>query len=111
MPSINLLPSTISVARPTYAQDPSGGILPNSTANYPVIYTGIPASIQPASSSIMMAYAARQITISNVIYITKQITLKNGDIISDGTYTYRVFGFKNVDMINRLFAIDCEVVL
>lgn len=101
----------ISVTRPSYGQDASFGITPVATSSYTTVYSNIPASIQPASTSIQMLYAERQLVVSHQIFVDTAITVKNGDIVSDGTNEYKVTGFENLISLGLVYRIDCNLIL
>lgn len=107
---LNILPQSITIYRPTFGQDASFGITPTAMppgSGWSAVYTSIPASICPASTSVQMLYAQRQLVVSHTIWVgDNTIAVVNGDIISDGSKLYRVTGFEIPASDGRVFKID-----
>lgn len=112
---LNLLPQTITIYRPTIGQDASFGITPTGTppgTGWTAVYSSIPASVCPASSSVQFLYAQRQLVVSHTIWVgDNTIAVQNGDVVSDGTNLYRVTGFEIPANDRRVFRIDAIYIL
>lgn len=99
-----LLKQTISVTRPTSTQGDNFDITPGTTT----VVSGVAASIQPATSSVQLFYAQRQLKITQTIFVAYPLSLLRGDRISDGTVTYVVVGWRDQAGRNKVQAIDVE---
>lgn len=76
---------------------------------YTAVATGLPASVQPASTKVMEFYQQRKIAISHTIYVASPVDVRIDDTVSDGTTTYQVMGWRDMAGRNVLTALDVEV--
>ncbi len=102
-----LLNTRIDIVRPTNTSGNNMGISQTLTD----AYEDIPASVQPATSSIRQYYAQRQLTVTQTIFVAGTLELQRGDRITEGSTTYNFVGVRDLSGRRRVTAIDCEVVL
>lgn len=99
-----LLKQRITVNRPVKTQGSNMGTVTTLTA----VYTDVAASVQPASSAVMLFYAQRQLKVTQTIYVAQPMDLVRGDRITHGALTYSVIGWRDLAGRGRVLAIDCE---
>lgn len=99
-----LLTSSLSVQRPAYTQDAAGGMVQTTTT----VFSGVLCRIQPASGSVVQIYSQRNLRVTHRGYTTTVLALKDGDIITCNGSTFKVVGFSDFDLQNRIFFIDME---
>jgi hypothetical protein len=98
----------ITVNRPAYGQGSNFGVTSTTSA----AYSNIPASVQPATSTVQDFYAQRQISVTQTVFVDQaayNLSLKRGDIINDGTLNYQVQGWRDLTGRGRVLAIDCII--
>lgn len=104
-----LMSMSLSLSRAATTKDAVGGTL----RTWAVVTTGIPASVQPASSYTMTLYAEQRITVSHMIYSYADLSgVLPNDRFNDGTYNYVVRGVKHQQQsqfnLSRLFEIVAQ---
>ena len=111
----NMLRQSVQVLRPSYGQDASFGITPTAISGYASALSGnIAAAVCPASPSVQMNYAMRQIVVTHNIYFQQNAIsggIKNGDVLYDGTTYYRVNGYTVPASDGRIYKVDAAQVL
>ena len=97
---------TITVLRPTATQGTNMGISTTTTA----VYSNVAASIQPATSSVMVFYAQRQLKVTQTVFVAGDLAMQRGDKITDNNgVNYAVVGWRDLAGRKKVMAIDCEV--
>lgn len=99
-----LLKQTITVNRATTAPGSNMGI--ETTTN--AVYEDIGASVQPATSSVMLFYAQRNIKVTQTVFVAGTLDLQRGDTVTVGSTTLQVVGWRDLTGRGRVMAIDCE---
>lgn len=99
----------VTVTRPTYGQGSNLGITTSGTT----AYSNVPATIQPATSSVQQFYAERKLSVTHTVFTTQQLALKVGDQITTplNTNTYQVQGWRDLSGLGKVLAIDTVVYL
>ena len=103
MTAENLLRQQVTVNRPTYGQDSSGGITSPTSA----VYTNVAASVQPTTSAVQLMYGQRNLSVTHTIFVTQSVIIHNGDIIVYNSNNYKVQGVRDLISLARIKAIDC----
>lgn len=98
-----LLKQTVSVLRPTTSQGNNFGVVSTNAA----VFTGVAASVQPATTATEDFYAQRQLSVTFTVFVASPLALQRGDIVSDGTNSYQVIGWRNLAGRGQVTAIDC----
>lgn len=103
----NLCIHTVNVSRPTASKGTSGG----EKDTYTTVYTGLVGMVQPVSATWQVMYSQRKIDVTHTFFTNQNPTIKNGDKIIFGTRTFLVRGFRNLNEMGRVTAVDCEELL
>ncbi len=99
-----LLKQTITISRATTASGANMGVETTPLA----VYEGIGASVQPATSSIMLFYAQRNIKVTQTVFVAGTLDLQRGDTVAVDGRTLQVIGWRDLTGRGRVMAIDCE---
>ena len=100
-----LLKQRVNIVRPVYTNDDSLGVNTNTT----IAYSNLPASLQPATSSVMDFYAQRQLKISHTAYVAGTPTLERGDYLTFNGVQYAIIGARDLSGWGKVTAIDLEL--
>lgn len=101
-----LFKKSINIVRPAPTSDTSAGITyPEPTA---MIYSGVMASIQPASTAVQNYYAMNHMQVTHTVYTNQALSVNVADQIQYGVRTLVVQGIRNLIESNRVYALDCE---
>jgi hypothetical protein len=73
-----------------------------------VVYENLPASVQPATGSVVNYYATRQLKITKTIFVAGVIDVRRGDTITHGTETYQLVGWRDLSGRGKVMALDVE---
>lgn len=98
-----LLRQAVTIYRKTQTQDSNLGVSSTSSAIY-----NIAASVQPASGSVMLFYAERQLKVTVSIFVAGTLDLQRGDTVTGGSETYVIVGWADLSGRERVTRIDCE---
>jgi hypothetical protein len=109
-----LLDQSLSLERQTVTLDSSGG----SMRTFAQIASAIPCMIEPASASVIAAYARLDMVVNYTVYTTMDLDtlisggVKLGDRLTDGSVYYVVKAVKKsanaVITTEVLYQLDCE---
>lgn len=98
-----LFKQSVTISRPTITQGNNFGVVSTPAA----VFSNVPASVQPATTSTMEFYAQLQQTVTFTVFVAGTLDLQRGDILSDGTRTLRMIGSRDLSGRGKVTAIDC----
>ena len=98
----NLMTNVVDVSRPVITKGTSGA-QKNVLSS---LYSDLPCSLQPAKGSWVLQYQARHINITHSLYFNSIPDIDTGDVITFGTRTFLVQGFRDLITLGRVFVVD-----
>lgn len=110
-PSARFFNSTCNVVRPTKSFDALGA--PTLTFNEGApIFMDLPASVQPASSSVRFMYAQRQLEVDHEVFFQSVVALQRGDRLDTSSGRKLIVdGWRDEADRGIVFVVDCHEVL
>lgn len=92
MSLISMLRSTITLQRHTTTKSAAGQPIKTWTADGS--YTDVACDVQPASSSVMLRYMQRQLTVTHSVFLATDIAAKPDDRLAFGSRYFLIRGYR-----------------
>jgi len=83
---LDLCRRTVTIRRPTNTSDSVGGVV----ASFSDQFTNVRVSVQAATADEIETWSRRGVQISHRIYLASSLDVRLGDVVIDGSVTYRV---------------------
>ncbi|HEX4794946.1 MAG TPA: hypothetical protein VH370_14190 [Humisphaera sp.] len=110
----SLLDQSLSLQRPAFTTDASGG----SSRSFSTLLANIPCAVSPARAAIVADYARRDMIVDHHVYTTADLDklisggVRLGDRLTDGSVFYLIKAVKRAAnaMVSEqvVYEMDCE---
>jgi hypothetical protein len=100
------LRDTVSIERPTFAQDAAAG---RTFTTYTTAYAGVAARVQEQTADSAEERGKRVKVRQFAVYVGRRLYLQEGDRLKDASNNvYEVKGWQDADRIDQLMQVNCE---